>query len=618
MILQEICELYNRLKDDPAYEISPPGFSIQKISFVIVLNEDGTLFDIQDARVPSGKKMIPQGMLVPGTTKPSGSGLNPCVLWDNSSYLLGYFEAKNPQRPTVDEQKKILRAPKAFEKSREIHLSLLEKIPVREFQIVGNFFRQWKPENLTSQLKEKLKTFASTGFGVFQICGETRFVHEIPEVRAALVSDQGLESPDENTNDGVCLISGKRAKIAELHEPAIKGIPGAQTPSAMLVSFNWDVANSYGKKRGMNAPVSEESANQYCVALNALLANDSHRFRIGDTTVVFWTGAKTAIEGELSKMFELADNADGSAQDVAKLARVQSFLKNLRDAGTPQTALAGDYAGDDAGTPFFMLGLSPNAARLAVRFWHAGTLGRFLENLREHHRAMRIQRRHSKFNDPEFIPLWLILRQTARDADGIPPLMGGALLRAVIENLPYPESLIRLIINRIRTEERGNKERVNYVQASVLKAFLTRNKKQKITMSLDKSNTTPAYLLGRLFAVLEKAQAEAIHDANSTIRERFYASASATPRAVFPIILRTFPHWIAKLEKGREIFFSKLVQEIIDGINSGIGFPAHLNLEAQGLFAIGYYQQMQDFFRRNDAADDSDPADTPDDVSSEK
>lgn len=612
MILQELCNLYNRLKDDSAYEIPQRGFSIQKNSFIVVLNEDGTLFDIQDARVPSGKKMISREMLVPGTTKPSGSGLNPCVLWDNPSYLLGYFEAKNPQSPTAEDQEKILRAPKAFEKSREVHLSLLEKIPVREFQIVGNFFRQWKPENLTSQLKEKLKTFSSTGFGVFQIRGESCFVHEIPEVVAALVSAQASASPDENTKDGVCLISGERSKIADLHAPAIKGVPGAQSSGAKLVSFNWNAATSYGKEGGMNAPVSEESANQYCVALNALLGNASHRLRIGDATVVFWTGAKTAIEGDLSKMFELADDAKGSAQDVAKLARVQSFLKNLRDAGTPQTALAGDYAGDDAGTSFFMLGLSPNAARLAVRFWHAGTLGKFLENLREHHRAMRIQRRHSKFNDPEFVPLWLILRQTARDADGIPPLMGGALLRAVIENLPYPVSLIRLIINRIRIEGR-----IDYVRASVLKAFLTRNKKQKITMSLDKSNTTPAYLLGRLFAVLEKAQTEAIKDANSTIRERFYASASAAPRAVFPIMLRTFPHWIAKLEKRREIFFSKLVQEIINGVNSNAGFPSHLNLEAQGLFAIGYYQQMQDFFQRNDVAGDSDPTDTPE-ASSEK
>lgn len=275
-------------------------------------------------------------------------------------------------------------------------------------------------------------------------------------------------------------------------------------------------------------------------------------------------------------------------------------MKNLRNSDTPQTALEQSGYSDSAETPFFMLGLSPNAARLAIRFWHAGTLGRFLEHLREHHRAMQMQRRNEKFNDPEFIPLWQILRQTARESDGIPPLLGGALLRSIVENLPYPQSMIQLVLNRIRVDGE-----INYVRASILKAFLTRNKKQQIPMSLDTNNTNPAYLLGRLFAVLEKTQIEAIPGLNSGIRERFYASASSTPRTVFPIMLRTFPHHLAKLDKPKEIFFSKLAQQILDGINPGNGFPAHLNLESQGLFAIGYYQQTQAFFTKKESSENA-------------
>ncbi len=595
MILQELCKLYDRLKDDPAYEIPRRGFSVQKISFIVVLDPDGALFDIQDARVQSGKKMVPRELLVPGTTKPSGSGLNPCILWDNAAYLLGWFEPKNPESPTADEQKKALRAPKAFEKSREAHLALRDKISAPQFQSVVRFFESWAPERISPELGEKLRAYAGTGFGVFQILGEAGFVHDVPEVSRALETASSGDAARDEGEKKQCLVSGEFGKIAELHAPAIKGVPGAQSSGAMLVSFNWNAATSYGKERGENAPVSEDAANRYCTALNALLRSANNRFRLGDATVVFWTGAKTEIEGDLTTMFGLADAAP--EQDATQLQRVRTFLENLRDAGTPRTALAeSGYAADDAGTPFFMLGLSPNAARLAVRFWHAGTLGELLENLREHHRAMRIRRRGEKFNDPEFIPLWMILRQTARDADGIPPLLGGALLRAVVGNLPYPTSLVQLVLNRIRIESR-----VDYVRASVLKAFLTRNKKQQITMSLDTSNINPAYLLGRLFAALEKAQAEAVPGANAGIRERFYASASATPRAVFPIMLRTFPHWIAKLVRGREIFFSKLVQEILDGVNAQAGFPAHLNLDAQGFFAIGYYHQMQDFFRRGDA-----------------
>lgn len=595
MILQELCKLYDRLKDDPAYEIPRRGFSVQKISFIVVLDPDGALFDIQDARVQSGKKMVPRELLVPGATKPPGSGLNPCILWDNAAYLLGWFEPKNPESPTADEQKKALRAPKAFEKSREAHLALRDEIAAPQFQSVVRFFESWAPERISPELGEKLRAYAGTGFGVFQILGEAGFVHDVPEVSRALETASSGDAARDEGEKKQCLVSGEFGKIAELHAPAIKGVPGAQSSGAMLVSFNWNAATSYGKERGENAPVSEDAANRYCVALNALLRSANNRFRLGDATVVFWTGAKTEIEGDLTTMFGLADAAP--EQDTTQLQRVRTFLENLRDAGTPRTALAeSGYAADDAGTPFFMLGLSPNAARLAVRFWHAGTLGELLENLREHHRAMRIRRRGEKFNDPEFIPLWMILRQTARDADGIPPLLGGALLRAVVGNLPYPTSLVQLVLNRIRIESR-----VDYVRASVLKAFLTRNKKQQITMSLDTSNINPAYLLGRLFAALEKAQAEAVPGANAGIRERFYASASATPRAVFPIMLRTFPHWIAKLVRGREIFFSKLVQEILDGVNAQAGFPAHLNLAAQGFFAIGYYHQMQDFFRRGDA-----------------
>ena len=586
MILQELCNLYDRLKDDPAYEIPKPGYSLQKISFIVVLNPNGTLFDIQDARIQRGKKFVPREIFVPGTSKPSGSGLNPCILWDNAAYLLGFFEPKNPSEISDDEKKKIERAPKAFESSRAAHIALREKISAPQFQAVASFFASWNPEKLTEELKAKLRP-CSVNFGVFQVLGESRFVHDIPEIYQVLACQNSAKAQG-SIEKAQCLISGKVADIAELHAPAIKGIPGAQSSGAMIVSYNWNAATSYGKKNGGNAPVSREAASAYCLTLNAILRKENHKFRLGDSTVVFWTGEKAVIEDDFVFLFDTQN-----AQDTTKLQQIEAFLKNLRNADSPQTALAQSGYSDSAETPFFMLGLSPNAARLAIRFWHAGTLGKFLENLREHHRSMHLQRRGDK--DPEFIPLWQILLQTARDKDGISPLLGGALLRSVIENLPYPQALIRLVLNRIRVDGQ-----INYVRASVLKAFLTRNKKQKITMSLDTTNNKPAYLLGRLFAVLEKAQKEAIRGANSGIRERFYASASATPRAVFPIMLRTFPHHLAKLDTPKEIFLLKQAQQILDGINAEQGFPAHLNMESQGLFAIGYYQQWNNFFTKKE------------------
>lgn len=593
MILQELCELYDRLKDDPAYEIPKPGYSLQKISFIVVLKPDGTLFDIQDARKQHGKKLLPQELLVPGAGKPSGSGLNPCVLWDNTPYLLGFFEPKNPNKISDEEKKKIERAPKAFESSRSAHIALREKISAPQFQAVARFFESWTPGKLTEDLKTKLRP-CSVNFGVFQILGESRFVHEIPEICQALECQNSAER-QVTIEKAQCLISGKYADIAELHAPAIKGVPGAQSSGAMLVSYNWNAATSYGKKNGGNAPVSREAATSYCLTLNALLRKENHRVRLGDSTVVFWTGEEAAIENDFAFLLDTQ-----SAQDDTKLQQIEAFLKNLRNADSPQTALEQSGYSDSAETPFFMLGLSPNAARIAIRFWHAGTLGKFLENLREHHRAMQMQQRGGTFNDPEFISLWQILLQTAREKDGIPPLLGGALLRSVIENLPYPQSLIQLVLNRIRVD--GN---ISYIRASILKAFLTRNKKQKITMSLDISNTNPAYLLGRLFSVLEKAQEDAIPNANSGIRERFYAAASTTPRTVFPVMLRTFSHHLAKLGTPRSIFHSKLAQQILNGINAKNGFPAHLNMESQGLFAIGYYQQRNTFFVKKEESENT-------------
>ncbi len=585
MILQELCKLYDRLKDDSAYEIPKPGYSLQKISFIVVLKPDGTLFDIQDARVQNGKKLAPREILVPGGAHPTSTKPTPRLLWDSPVYIFGYD--KDP--------KKNARAKELFSAYQNYHSTLAESISSPALVAVATFLKQWNPDEAPDSLKSKIEAFG-TNFGLFQILGETRFVHQMPEVESYFERQR----PGENTETqqlGMCLITGEiNSPIARLIEPGIK--LGSNPGGCKITAFKPPAFDSYGKTQAYNSPISEKASFKSCNALNTLIASQKHRFRLGDSTVVFWTGERNegeSIENDFSALLDTP-----SSQNQTKLRHIETFLKNLRNSDTPQTALEQSGYSDSAETPFFMLGLSPNAARLAIRFWHAGTLGRFLEHLREHHRAMQMQRRNEKFNDPEFIPLWQILRQTARESDGIPPLLGGALLRSIVENLPYPQSMIQLVLNRIRVDGE-----INYVRASILKAFLTRNKKQQIPMSLDTNNTNPAYLLGRLFAVLEKTQIEAIPGLNSGIRERFYASASSTPRTVFPIMLRTFPHHLAKLDKPKEIFFSKLAQQILDGINPGNGFPAHLNLESQGLFAIGYYQQTQAFFTKKESSENA-------------
>lgn len=574
MILQSLNQLYDRLAGDPGYEIAPPGYSTQKIAFAVVLHPDGRLHEIQDLREEKGSRRIPRQMLVPGQSKPSGSGLNPCFLWDNAFYIFGFALDEN-------KRERAIRACRAF---RDRHRAVEAEIDDPAFSAVCRFLESWDPGKVEAHPK---LADLGTGFGVFQIIGETGYVHERPAIRAWWETQQDASSEAEDTM--MCLVSGQRARVARTHEPKLKGVPGAQSSGAALVSFNCDAFASYGKEQSLNAPVSEQAAFRYCTALNAILSgarSHRHRFLLGDTTVVFWTDKPTTAEGWLADL--LGGNLEERAQDEAALEQARIVLEAVRKGGGALSLLD-----DDPDTPIHLLGLAPNAARLAVRFWHTGTLRALFDRLKAHHDALRMVRQFkagSKRPDPEFPPLWMLLRETARESKDIPPLLGGALLRAVIGGGPYPEGLAAAVVRRIRADRT-----VNYLRAAILKAWLTRhpNRQGEIPVSLDTQRTDPAYRLGRLFAVLEKTQEDAQPGINATIRDRFYSAASATPAVVFPRLLRTYQHHLAKLPVGQKIVREKLVQEIMDGIG---GMPSQLRLQDQALFAIGYYQQRKALF----------------------
>ncbi len=580
MILQSLYRLYDRLATEPEYAVARPGYSLQKISFAVVLHPDGRLHAIEDRRDTTGKKALPIQLLVPGQAKPSGSGLNPCFLWDNTLYLFGY----------TDDEKKQKRAPRACAAFRERHLALETEIDDPAFSAVCRFLEAWSPEQIADH--PELAEFG-TGFGVFQLIGESGYVHERPRIRDWWAS----HSQNDDAQTGLCLVTGEQAPIANIHEPKIKGVLGAQSAGGLLVSFNCDAFTSYGKSQSYNAPVSEAATFRYATALNAILSgprSSRHRFQLGDTTVVFWTEKKTITEGWLAQM--LTGDLD-EAQDDAALKQAQVLLSALRNGGGELALL-----GDDPATPIDILGLAPNAGRLSVRFWHKGSLGELFDRLKAHHDALRITRQFeegSKRPDPEFPPVWMLLRETARESKDIPPLLGGALMRAILEGTPYPDTLASAVIRRIRADRH-----VNYLRAAILKAWLIRkpNRQGGIPVSLDTERSDPAYRLGRLFAALEKTQEEAQPGINATIRERFYSAASATPAMVFPRLLRTYQHHLAKLTPGAKINRERMVQEIVDGLDA---IPAHLNLEDQAQFAIGYYHQRKALFTKSESNDDN-------------
>ncbi len=596
MILQALYELYPRLAGDSSYALSQPGFSPQKMAFYVLLDRHGCLKDFKEARIPNekGKLYTPQ-LIVPGEAKPSGSGINPCFLWDNQTYLLG-------RQP---EDKPAGFAQVRFEAFRDTHLARREALKdCADYQAVCAFLEQWTPEHLD---QHPLLKDVGPGFGYFRVEGSLGAVHQHPLVLAFWEKEQAGARKDKDAVVGQCLISGEEAIIARLH-PKIKGVPGSQAAGASLVSFNDSVYESYGKTQGYNAPVSEVAADRYGTALNSLLNGPQsrrHRIQIAGTTCVFWTDRPCLLEDILPELSIGGSNAPEEAQDEMVRKKLQTFLEGIQRGQLTSEELGAD---PDA-TRFFILGLAPNAARLSVRFFYESSVAELVRHLKKHQDHLAIVRQFEqpvgkRRADPVFPAFWELLRETARSGDDISDLQVGSLMRAILQGTRYPEGMLGSVIRRARMECGSNPVKVPYLKAAIIKAILTRNHDLTIPIMLDLKNTNPAYLHGRLFAVLEKIQEEG-HQAqnkstdplNKTIGDTYFSAASTTPGAVFPRLSKLSRHHLRHLHFKRKEHFDRLLQEIYGPLSNA---PHIHNVKQQGLFILGYYHQRKDFFTKKE------------------
>jgi CRISPR-associated protein Csd1 len=594
MILQSLNDLYTRLAGDPAYEIAPPGFSPQKIAFRIRIRTDGSLVQIEDARTPDEKgKLQNNVMLVPGEAKPPGAGINPGLLWDNQTYLLGRQPEDKPDGFGL----------KRFEAFRQRHVELVEKINDPEFTAVCQFLRQWSPDQLANH---PILNEVGTGFGVFSIQGEKKPVHESKRVQEwwirTLEADNG-----EPPLIGQCLLTGQVGPIARLH-PKIKGITGSQAAGASIVSFNAKAYDSYAKddQQGYNAPVGESAAFQYGTALNSLLSGPKsakHRIRIGDTTTVFWTDKPSLVEDCLADIFGSGSQAVEEIQDIGKREQIKRLLEAVRSGGRYQ-----DLGESD--TPFHILGLAPNAARVSIRFYHRSTIADLLDKLHDHQNCLEIERFDQEPEFPSIRQLTnqiRVLHRTEEDgtvkwkegkegSDKFISAIAGSLTRAIVEGVDYPSALYSNVIRRTIIERR-----ITHLRAAIIKAILIRNHHQTISIMLDESNTDSAYRHGRLFAVIEKIQEEG-HYAQTqrklehTIKEKYFSSACATPAAVFPRLETLSVHHQRHLNPGRRVQMEKLIGDIKWEVN---GTKKTHSLMDQGQFILGYYHQRKKLFTSN-------------------
>jgi len=563
LILQALDSYYERLKDAERIDIPLWGFSRQKIHFALLIDFTGNLIQVLDLRDIQGSKRIPRQLIVPEVVKRTSGPPKPNFLWDNSGYVLGADNKENPGR-----------CRQAFEKFREFHHEIGIKPGDEGMAAVLRFLDSWQPEDAPEL--PHWDDIAGMNL-VFRLDRDLQFIHERPAIQ-----DAWLDHHRKNTTGVVatCLVSGAKKPIARLH-PDIKGVRGAQVKGAAIVSFNLSAFKSYGKDQNFNAPVSEDITFNYTTALNHLLRFESRqRVQIGDATTVFWTERESPVEGFMRMILSPQD-------DSGDLKEVRDFLEAVRDGKKLPENI------DDADMKFYILGLSPNASRLSVRFWHVSTVGDIVSKIDQHFKDLSIIKSYN--NDPEFPAMWQLLRETAvqRKSENISPLLAGAVMRSILTGSEYPQSLLTAIVTRIRADQT-----LNYLRAAIIKACITRrnrinNKIMEVGMALNSETTDIGYRLGRLFALLEKAQSDAIPGANTTIKDRFFGSASATPRTVFPQLMRLAQHHIQKSEFGRVT--DRSIEKVMDGIGE---FPAHLNLEEQGMFALGYYHQRTTIFKK--------------------
>lgn len=582
MILQALTRHYEALANQG--KVSKQGWCRAKVSYALDIDRDGSLSGIISLKQEEirGKKTvwIPQSIEVPEMVARS-SGVSANFLCDNSKYMLG-----------IDSEGTGKRIRECFEAARKRHLDILDSLNSETAKAITRFFERWIPEKDMEHpdILEKWDDITAGGNLIFYV--GTEYAQENQEIREAW--EQNIESKGEKDGltEGICLVTGKRTEISRIHN-TIRGVQGAQSSGAALVSFNAPSFESYGKEQSYNAPVGKYAAFAYTTALNYLISQRDYVVTLGDATVVFW-----AEEGEeiYQKTFLDFLEPKEDNQEV-----IRGIFMNLR------VGQAIDIEGIqlNENQRFYILGLAPNAARLSVRFFYQDSFGNILSNLEKHYKRMEIVR--PAWDKWEYPGVWRMLMETVnqKSKEKKPHSnMAASVLEAILSNRRYPESLYANTLIRIRAEQGS----ITRGRASIVKAHLIRNYenhwiKEGTFVGLNETCNNTPYILGREFAVLEAIQEEANPGINATIKDRYFNSACATPASVFPILLRLKNSHIRKIEN-KKVYFEKMLTELQGKITVAEGqtaaYPRRLSLEEQGMFILGYYHQLQKRFEKKE------------------
>ncbi len=577
MILQALAQHYDCLVQKGVLE--QPGWQKVRVHFALRLSEDGALLGIVDLRSTEirGKKtvLVPQLLNVPEQVKRS-SGIEANFLCENSGYFLGCDQKGKPEHTM-----------KCFDACSKLHHELLNGVEHPAAKAILRFFETWEPAKAAeNEFIAPIIKDLSTGNIVFMLGGT--YAQEVSEI--ANVWQAHYDKKEADAVQMRCLVTGEIAPIARLH-PTIKGVQGAQSSGASLVSFNSRAFESFGRDegQGLNAPVSRRAAFAYGAALNELLSNKDCTAHFGDTTVVFW--AQSGEDAPVDMLRSMIGVADDISSDLSNAMRKLEQGDNL----------PWEEWNVDPDVRFFILGIAPNAARLSVRFFLQDRFGAIAESVAAHHRRMEIVR--PSFDKREFLPIWLMLNETvnpkSRSKDSSPH-MTGDLLQTILHGGRYPTTLYEQVQLRIRAERD-----ISRGKAAIIKAYLIQNestreydKKGVLKVSLNEEANFVPYVLGRLFSVLEGLQGSANPGINTTIRDKYFTSACATPAIVFPTLLNLAQAHLKKVDEGIKIYYDKQITELMGKL--GEMYPKQLDIYDQGVFQLGYYHQTQKRFEKKE------------------
>ncbi len=590
MLINALNDYYDFLSE--AGKVAPQGMSLQKITHMIALRTDGTVSNIIDVRkrgIPDKKgksKLESVNVFLPKREQRT-SDIRPNIIEHDPQYIFGLSYDKGTESFGNGNK----RDKEKHERFVELNLEYTEGMTSDIVTAYRNFLKNWTPENETENaaIMNIAKEYTGAYF-IFCLDGHPEILlhDENGEIMQKVMNNTG----EEEKADGVCAVTGRPAVIAKLHDK-IKGIKGGQASGGLIVSFNNSAFESYGKTQSYNGSISNDVMKRYTEALNILTGDPKHHIYLDDLTVVFW-----AMSKDDSKETDTLMSMLGFGDEKSDAAGTDELIENALKELSMGRKIDLSTAGIDENVTFYVTGLAPNSSRIAQKFIYRDKYGEIFENAAMHQLDMKIDGGGKQISIRRM--LYEMKSPKSRNETTPPPVIA-AIFGAIINNTRYPDILLETIVRRVKIDKS-----INYVRAGIVKACINRNlrlnkQKEEIKVSLDKTNTNQAYLCGRLFAVLERIQQNALGNLNRTIKDSYFASACSTPSLVFPKLISLAQNHLKKDDFAKPN--NDLVGEIIDML--GTEFPSTLSLQEQGRFMIGYYQQVQDFFRKKDKQEET-------------